>query len=370
MTTTVLQNNLEKSVAGISRIITQKQQLPILSNILLSASKGELTLGATNLNESIRLSLPAKVEDVGDITIPGKLFAEFIHLLPAKPVSLSTTNQLLHVACENAQADFAGIAAAEFPKLPQVEGDPLVKIPLKMLEEMVSLVSFAASKDESRFHLTGILVKIGGNMLELVATDGFRLSLAQKPFKSSLTDQTFLLPAKTLEEIIRLAKDFVGQGEDTIALHTLADQNQVLFHFGAIDFASRLIEGNFPDYQRVIPKESTTTISIAKDSLLNAVRLASVFSRDSMAVIKMDVGVDSVTLRSDAKEIGNDVVKIDAEVEGEGEEIAFNPRYLLDILQTLQVETIKIELSGPLNPAVFRKEPEEEYLHVIMPVRT
>lgn len=370
MEVTILQAHLEKAVLAISRIISQKVQLPILSNVLLTATSGELTLSATNLNESITLSVPAKVSQEGQLTVPGKLFAEFVHLLPQQPVTLTAKGQALHVVCENAQADFAGISAAEFPRLPVADSAQTASLPLALLEQVVSLISFAASKDESRPHLTGVLVTIEEETITFVATDGFRLSLVTKPFKGVKEKHTILLPAKTLEEVVRLAKDFSQTKDVAIALTLIPDQNQAIMRFGNIEFSSRIIEGKFPDYEKVIPQDTETTVTLGKDDLLQSVRLASVFSRDSMSVIKMAIGLDAVTLTSDAKEIGNDIVKVAAGIEGEPQETAFNPRFLLELLQNVPAPDVTIQMAGSLSAVVFKITGDDSFLHIIMPVRT
>lgn len=370
MNTTILKDHLEKSVSALSRIISQKAQLPILSNIVLEAKKGEVTLSATNLNESLKVTLPAKVEEEGAITVPGKMFTEFIHLLPQKPIVLTTKNQTLTVVCENVKADFNGISAQEFPTLPIFTTPELFTLPKQTLAAIVSHVTFAASKDEGRPVLTGALLKIADNTISLVATDGFRLSLAQESYKSGTSDQQILLPAKTLEELVKITQDFAKDKNDAVAVSLLQDQNQLVFRFGPIDFSCRLLEGQFPDYQKVIPSELHTKVAVDREDLLSAARLASVFSRDGLSVIKVDVTAEGLVLASDAKEIGNDVIRIPAEVEGEGGEIAFNPRFLLEFLQTMGSQTIQFEMSGPLSPALFRTDDAKDFLHVIMPVRT
>lgn len=369
MQTTILKDHLEKCVVSLSRIITQKAQLPILANILFEAKKGEITLSATNLSESITVTIPAKVEEEGTLSVPGRTFSEFVHLLPAKPLSISSKNQILVVECENVKADFNGISASEFPKLPQFT-EATIAVSKETLGRLVSQVSFAASKDEGRPVLTGALLRLRSGEVTLVATDGFRLSLAQSPFKGQSQEHEMLIPAKTLEEIVRITKDFSQKQDEEVAISLLKEQNQIVFRFGPIDFSTRLLEGQYPDWQRVIPSELTTKVTIDQKDFLNAVRLASVFSRDSLSVIKFDVTPDGIVLASDAKEIGNDVIRVAAEVEGDGGEIAFNPRFLLEFLQTIEADQVQFEMSGPLAPAVFRRDKDQDFLHVIMPVRT
>ncbi len=370
MEVTILQDKLEKSVASLSRIITQKAQLPILSNIFFSAKEGELVLATTNLNESIKITTPAKVTQEGQITVPGKLFAEFIHLLPNKPVLLSLRGQILHASCENIEADFSTIPATEYPNLPQFTEPSLFTLSVEVIKKLTMHVTFAASKDEGRPVLTGSLLKINDEGLLLVATDGFRLSLAKEKLNIGKSEQTLLIPAKALEEFVRLASDFLKEKEAMIQVAILPQQNQVITKFGNIEFSFRLLEGTFPDYEKVIPKETTTSVVADREDLLGAVRLTSVFSRDGLSVVKMNVTTDGVILSSDAKEIGSDVIKIDAQVEGEGGEIAFNPRFLLELLQSIDTKEINIAMSGPLSPAIFYKQPQDGFLHVIMPVRT
>jgi len=370
MRATVLQNHLEKSLSAITRIISAKAQLPILGNVLIVAKKGEITLTATNLNESITLTMPTKVEEEGQITVPGKLLAEFVHLLPNKPVEIMVKNQSIHVSCENAQAEFAGIAATEFPHVPTYSGTPTVNLSIPLLDTIVSHVGFAASRGESRPHLTGLFMKFGQSDIEVVATDGFRLSLLRLPFKTKTPPEPLLLPARTIEELARLAKDFSSTKDAEVALEVLAEQNQVIFQFGNITFSSRIIEGKFPDYQKVIPQEAETTAGVSRDELLNGVKLASVFSRDSLSVITLAAGIDNVMLTSDAKELGNDKVTVEATIDGDPQEVAFNPRFLLELLQNIPTEQVNVELSGALSPVVFKKDDGDDFLHVIMPVRT
>lgn len=366
MEVSCLQENLNKGLTITSRLITGKAQLPILGNILLATEEGRLRLSATNLEMGINLWLGAKVEKEGKITVPARIFTEFIASLPAEKVELSLSENILKVSCLSFEASFNTLSAAEFPAIPDSLAKPAILLPAEVFSAAVSCVAFAAAQDEGRPTLTGVKWIKGEKSLKMAATDGYRLSVKSLPLAGSLTED-LILPAKSLIEAARIAQD-AGEGEE-IKMGVTPESNQAIFAWENAVLATRLIEGQFPSFEKIIPPSFLTRLVLEKETLVKSVKIASLFARDSANVIKWKIEKGTLQISANSPQVGENVSTLEAKVEGEDNEIAFNSRYLLDFLQAVSADELIFEMTGPLNPGVFKPVGDDSYLHLIMPVR-
>ncbi|HUV72421.1 MAG TPA: DNA polymerase III subunit beta [Clostridia bacterium] len=365
----VLQENLNKGLNIASRSISTKAQLPILANVLLQTDNNRLRLSATNLETGITLWTGAKIEKEGEITIPAKIFSEVVSSLPAGKVDLEITGNSLNLSCEGYQASLNGISASEFPKLPGYSKEALFSLPAEKLLGAINQVAFAAATDEGRPVLTGVLFKISQKKLSLVATDGYRLSLKEIELSQPVKEEvSLLLPAKTLMEVSRLIGEEKGD-KGVVQMGFTKEQNQVVFVFPELELFSRVIEGEFPDYQKIIPQNLETKAILDKESFSRAVRLVSIFARDAANIVKLKVDKSSLELSANSPQVGENKNSLEAKVEGNGGEIAFNFRFLQGFLGAIPEGEVSLEMSGSLNPGIFRSQKEKEFIHIIMPVR-
>jgi len=382
MKVSILQENLDKGLSVVSKIVDNRANLPILANVLIKAEEGSLKLTTTNLNIGINIWLPAKKEKEGSFTVPAKELTDFVSTLPQQKIRLEKEKESLKVSSDSYNATFNGMGAAEFPKVLSIKSQPLTrkstargkKSIIKKFElnvnrflEMVEQTTFAAAQDETRPVLTGIRISTKGKNLQLVATDGYRLSLKKAKVKKSLDLPVLVVPANALSEIVRI----IGgkkEGEKLTAA-ILKDSGQIIFKYKNIEVVARLIEGEFPDFEKIIPEESENTALLEKDEFEKAVRASSIFARKSANIIKFKFEKDEVRLRANAPEIGKNEIKLACKYSGEEMEIAFNCRFLLDFLRSYEKEKFLLEISDPLKPGVFKEEKNSNYLHIIMPVR-
>lgn len=364
----VLQENLAKAVSFASRFTSSKAQLPVLGNILFSAKKTNLQVSSTNLEISTAISIGAQVKEEGELTIPGRVIAEIVTNLPSGPVNLESEKEQLTVTTSNFSSRVLGMNASDFPKIPQdIDKAAKFSLPKEEFLSGLSKVLFAASIDETRPTLTGILFIFEKETLSLIATDGFRLS--QNKIKAGKVGfkGRVILPKTGLSEISRLGGDV-----EEISFSFKDKESQAVFGVGNIVLATRIIEGDFPDYEKIIPKNPLYTISLDKEDLIRSVKLASVFARESANVVKLRLNDGSINISAESSQSGNQMTKVDAKVEGKPPddfEIAFNYRFLEDLLLAISGEEVKMEFSDKNAPGVFTDPKDFDFLHLIMPVR-
>jgi len=367
----ILQQDLISSLQSVSRSVGVKATLPVLGNILFEAEGNKLKLSATNLEVGVIKEVNAQVLDAGAITVPAKTLNEVISSLSGLEIEFFIEGELLKIEAGKFKADLNCIAASEFPAIPQSENEPGkgFDLPKGILIDSIPQISFAAAVDEGRPVLTGILTEIKDNKFEVVATDGFRL--AHKTFSDEkLQGINFkaLIPRKTLDELVRLINEEQGEFEN-ISLSTTENQNQVVFKIGSTLLSSRLIEGNFPSWEKIIPSQFVSNALINKDELIKGLKLASVFARNEANVIKMKVLALGIKLTSETKELGHQDAEVEAKVEGEELEIAFNSKYLLDAVSTCPGSEQRLYFSGQLSPTLVKPEKEEGLEYIVMPIR-
>jgi DNA polymerase-3 subunit beta len=395
-----LQENLAKGLSTVSRAVSTRSTLPVLGNILLEAKDNELRLAATNLEIGVSCWIGAKVEDEGAITVPARLLIEFVNSLPPEPIKmeLEVRTQTLHLSCARSEANMKGIDASEFPIIPMIGAGQQVAESTEQLEavrielapeglrKMIDQVIFAASTDESRPTLTGVEVSFRPDRLVMAATDGYRLSVRSVHLDTPFVKEniTVIVPSKSLGELARISAD--ADGERPVQVIVTQSRNQVLFQvwgkpeargsFHRVELVSQLIDARFPDYRAIIPKSHETRTIIDTAALLSAVRRAQLFARDNSNIVRVAVVPGNgekegqVRLTATSTQLGDNVTDLDAMVEGKDLEIAFNAKYLIDMLSQVDQPQIVLETTQSTRPGTLRPVGmgEDEFLHVVMPM--
>lgn len=367
---TCLQENLSKGLSTVAKAVPVKSSLPILSNVLLEAKDGRLKISATNLETAITTSVGASVDEEGAVTVPAKLLQEFVSHLSPDTVSGELKGSTLHLSTEHSKAKFNGMKAEDYPDLPEVaDSAPVLELDPKAFSAAVSVVAFSSAVDETRPILGGSLLDYRDGVLTVVSADGFRLSekILNLESKSELDEFSVVVPAKTLIEVARI----FSSSEEPIRLVLNNDENLALFEASGILIATRILDGEYPDYKKIIPEGSSVRAEFTSDDLNEAVRLANVFAKEVDSVIKMVFDPKGmIRLSSISKETGENESEIAAVVESEEVmEVSFNSQYLLDLLSNVKAEKFVFESEGSLSAGVIRPLEEEGYTHLIMPIR-
>lgn len=371
MTLELLQENLNAALTIASRIIASKPQLPILSHLLLEAEGGKLTLTSSNQEITTTIDVGAKITSSGKFTLPGRTLVEIVASLSAEKISLSLEGSVMALKAGGFKATINGSPAAEFPSLvPKDESKGAFwEMDKRTFTGLVERIVFSAASDEGRAVLTGVLFKSTGDNLEVAATDGFRLSVLNQKSSAKIPSD-LIIPAKTLLEVARIASEI--KEDDRIKIAVFGQSNQILFDLGAVKLYSALISGNFPDFAKIIPASSPIKLTLDADSLLRAVRLASVFARESANIVKLKIANSKLSISANAPQVGENESEVEAKIAGNNEDfsIAFNFHYLMDFLTAIGGSgEVTIEFSGPTAPGVFRSNSDPDFLHLIMPVR-
>jgi DNA polymerase-3 subunit beta len=373
MRVTCLQENLAKGLAIVGRAVATRSTLPVLGNILIQTDRSRLKLAATNLEIGINCWIGAKVEEEGATTVPARLLMDFVNSLPPEKIEMElvTRTQTLNLKCSRYEANIKGIDATEFPLIPTAEPDGDVRIDPELLRQVISQVTFSAATDETRPVLTGVLVKLEDNQITMAAADGFRLAVRTAELDRAVpVPIEVIIPARALVELGRIS----AEAEEPVQLTITEGRNQVLFHLPEADLVSQLIEGTFPDYKQIIPRSYATRTVVDTKAFLSAARIASFFARDAANIVRLqlepgtDLSPGALTVRATSAEVGDNVTQIDATVEGEPLEIAFNAKYLLDILSVIGAPQTVLETTTASSPGVFKPAGRDDYIHVIMPM--
>ncbi|TMC66001.1 MAG: DNA polymerase III subunit beta [Chloroflexi bacterium] len=370
MKLSVMQENLARGLSVVSRAVSTRSTLPVLANVLLRTEDAGLKLTATNLEIGITYWVPGKIDSDGATTVPAKLLTDYVNALQGgERVDLElTAGQTLHLRAGRFESHIKGIDADEFPAI-QTAGDrPTTRIAQNVLRQALEETAFAAASDEARPILTGVLARFEGDSLTLAAADNYRIAVKTIPILDPVPETSVVIPARALNELVRILSDI----EQPIDLVLAQARNQILFHLEGIDLVSRLIDGQFPNYQQVLPQSHTTRAVLDREELLRAVRPAALIAHESANIVKLQIdsnGHAGITVSANA-EVGDHVGQVEAAVEGDGTTIAFNARYLADVLTNVDAEQFALELNGPLSPGVFKPVGDDRYVHVVMPVRT
>ena len=376
MKLTCLPEKLNEGLATVGRVVAPRSTLPVLGNVLLATEGGQLKLAATNLELTVICWVGAKVEEEGAITLPARLLADYVGLLSAgEPLNLQLKAKKAHLSCGRFDANISGIDAEEFPAIPSVSGGISLKLPAPRLKEAIGQVVFAAAPDDSRPVLAGVLMTVSDGKLTMAAADGFRLAVRKLDLgDAEVPDISMIVPAKALTEV---ARGLPNDEEVEVEMAVTADQSQVLFRHRQAEIVSRLIEGQFPDFNRIIPRDSKTRVTLQTADFLRATKAAQVFARDNSMIVRLnlvpaeggDEAVGHVTVAATSAEIGDNTGDVDASVEGEAMQVAFNGRYLRDALEALDAQQAFLEVTGPASPGLIRPASGPNgYIQVIMPM--
>jgi DNA polymerase-3 subunit beta len=369
-----LQENLARGLNIVSRAVAPRTAtLPVLTHVLLATDNGRLKIAATNLELGVTCWIGAKVEDEGAITVPARTFNDLVALLPADRVDLELNirTQTLRVQAGKTDNNIKGIDAQEFPIIPTFNATAAAFVEPAVLKKLIAQVVFAAATDESRPTLTGVLAKFEGDTVTLAATDGFRLSVRSGKLKEAVAEpRTILIPARALAEVSRV----MGDQEEAVAISVTPSHGQVLFHMSNVDVVAQLIDQKFPDYEPIIPKKHDTRTVMNTADMLKACRQAGIFARDSLDTVRLTVkpgeelepGKVKVTARADAT--GDNESELEATVNGEGVEIGFNVKYLIEALAAIDTPQVALETTAPQRPGVIRAIGDEQFMHLIMPM--
>ena len=365
-----MQENLARGLGVVSRAVSNRSTLPVLANVLLKTEDGGLRLTTTNLEIGLVYWVPGKVETDGSTTVPARLLSDLVSSLPGgQRIDLETgAGETLHVSAGPFQSHVKGIDADEFPSIQPTGERPTTRIAQNVLKRALEETAFAAATDEARPILTGVLCRFEGDTVTLAAADNYRIAVKTIPILDPVPDTSIVIPARALNELARVLADV----DDPVEVVLAGGRNQVLFHLDGIDLVSRLIDGQFPNYQQIVPQSHTTRAVLDREELLRAVRPAALIAHESANIVKLQIGADGepgITVSASA-EVGDHVGQVEAAVEGDGTTIAFNARYLADVLTNVAAEQFALELNGPLSPGVFKPVGDDRYIHVVMPVRT
>ncbi len=359
----VTQENLNKALSVVSRVAAAKASLPILSNILIRTNKNRLTVTSTNLEIAVETTIGGKVEEEGSITVPARLMSDFVSSLPSDNIELSLDGNSLNIKTPQYTSLINGVSPEDFPTIPKVKSDTKHKMGAGELKEVLQQTVFAASGDEARQILTGVFVHSHNKKLYFVATDSYRL--AEKDIGKTNDDVSAVIPASSLQELLRILPD------DESDVEVVFDEGQVMFRFDDIELISRLVDGKYPDYRQLIPKESDSSFTISKKEFTNITKVSSLFARESAGSITVNVSEDDqeVSINSVASQVGENTSKAKAKIKGSGE-VTLNSRYLLDALNAFDGDSLTFSFSGKLNPCVLTSSQSKDYLHIVMPLRS
>ena len=374
MKITVMQEGLQKGLGQVARAVGTKTSLPVLGNILLATDGGRLKLAATNLEVGITCWVDCAIEEEGAVTVPARLLTDFVGNLPNDAVKLELDRRTLtlHVRAARSKATVKGIDAEDFPAIPTIEGDPTATIAPELLREMIAQVAFAAAADESRPVLAGVHLRFEGDRLTLSAADGFRMAVRSgELIRPAAEEVSIIVPARAMTELSRA----LGDAQDPVELTVTRGRNQLLVRTAGLEFLSRLIDGAFPDWRQIVPSGYNTRTVMDRDRFLSAAKLASYFARDNNDVVKLSIkpgdgeyAPGALTISANAAEVGDNTSDIDAAVEGPEGQIAFNVRYLSDVLAALKTPQVALEMQGSSSAGVIKPVGSGDSTHVIMPM--
>src|SRR5262245_4231096 len=358
-----MQENLARGLSVVSRAVSNRS-LPVLTNVLLKTEDGGLRLTAPNLEIGITYWVPGKIETDGATSVPARLLTDLVNSLPGgEPIQLELGDgETLHIQAGRFESHIKGIPAEDFPTVQTAGERPITRVEQKVLRQALDETAFAAASDEARPILTGVLARFEGDQLTLAAADK-RITVLDPVEETSV-----VIPARALHELARVLSDT----DEPVSIVLAHSRNQLLFHVEGVDLVTRLIDGQYPNYQSVLPASHATRAVLDREELLRAVRPAALIAHESANIVKLGVGLDGdpgITVSANA-EVGDHVGRVEAAVEGDGTTIAFNARFLADVLTNVDAAQFALELNGPLSPGVFKPVGDDRYVHVVMPLRT
>ena len=363
----ILVSNLLGKLSFLNHAISSKSQLPVLLNLLMETKDGKLRLSSTDLEIGVETYIPATIIEEGGVTVPARTFIELITSLSDTTVTMQASQNNLEVISKKTKSVFQTMPMSDFPKLYDERGELIAVMEDRDLRRDFSTVVFSASQDTTRPALSGVLVRREAGGFLLVATDGFRLSLQHYKLSDTKvsTQKSFIVPARVFRELLSIKEE-----KKDVEMYVAAGSNQILFQQGETILVGRLIEAEFPNFEKIIPSDFSLNVSFDREEMQKAVKICSIFARDSANIVKLHLKKDHITVSSNSPSVGENKVDVDAVLTGEENEIAFNVKYLLDLFSNLSENELVFEMIGPLNPGVFKIKGDASFLHLIMPIRT
>jgi DNA polymerase III subunit beta len=358
----VTQENLNRALGAVARVANMRNPLPVLANVLIKASNNRLSIAATNLDIAITQYVGAKITEEGSITVPARLMQDFVSSLPGGTIELSLDETRLHITTEQYNSVINGIVADDFPVMPTIEGGKTWQIDAAALKKGLQQVVFAASGDESRPVLTGVLLHTVAGSLYLAATDSYRL--AEKELGKNKAEISLLIPASAMQDLLRILGDADGEVSVT------HDEQQVLFRAGDTELVARLLEGKYPDYRKLIPQQFAVSSRIKRSDLVSVTKVSSLFARESAGsvTIEVDGKAQRLSIRAIASQLGENTATASGKITGSGS-ITLNSRYLLDALGVLSGDEVMFGFNGKLEPTLLQ-DASPDYAHIIMPLKS
>ena len=363
MNITVEKNIFQKSILTVSNAVSTKSTMPILANILLEAKSGQLRCAATDLEVGVECEIQATVNNEGGIAIPAKKISDIVRELPDAPVAISTENNIAKVTCEKTAFTLSGMPREDFPQIPLFPKTESFEISQSLLKDMIKKTMFAVSTEELRYALNGIFFQTKDKELRLVATDGRRLSMIKNEIDIKLKEKLgVIIPNKAIQELNLILGD---EGNISIA----CSANQIFFKTDNITLSSRLIDGQFPNYEQVIPSKCDKKVLLKTDRFLQSLRRVSILASEKSNSIKFSLEPNTITISANTPELGEARDEFDVDYSGEKLQVAYNGKYVMDVLKNLGSEDTQLELNQPLSPGVFRPAKDDNYTNVIMPIK-
>jgi DNA polymerase-3 subunit beta len=359
----VTQENLNRALSSVARVANSRGTLPILANVLIKTAKNRLSLSATNLDIAITHYIGAKVSEEGSITVPARLMQEFVSSLPQEIIDLKLDGNKLNVSTKQYKSVVNGVAADDFPVMPAIKDGNIWKVNANLFKKAMQQVVFAASSDETRPVLTGVLLQTKNKSLAMASTDSYRL--AEKKLGKITEDVDLLVPASAMQDLLRV----IGDEEGEIEIRN--DGQQAQFKVGEIELVTRQVDGKYPEYEKLIPESFTTNAILKRADLLNVTKVSSLFARESAGsvTIALDEETQTLSIRSIASQLGENTASAEAKIKGTGS-ITLNSRYLLDALNAFNGELIEFGFNGKLEPTLLSDPSIPDYKHIVMPLKS
>lgn len=367
-----LQENLSHGLGVVQRAVATRTTLPITQHVLVSTDGGRLKLSATNLEIAISTWVGAEVIEEGAITVPARLLTDFVNSLNRQTIEIKSTEAGVGIELKGNQvhATVNGNDANEFPPIPSIGEGVSTQVSPKALRDAIHSVVFAAASEDSRPVLTGVNVELSEDKLTLAAADGFRLAVTHCSLTEPVSEQlSVIVPSRTLSEVERLI-----EGDDPISIVITPQRSQILFKMKNTEVVSQLIQGTFPNYSQLIPESRDTRVVVSLSELQRATKTAAIFAKDGSGIVRLQVELagsgpsGKLVISSRAEEIGDNEGEIQAEIEGAPGRIAFNSRYLADVLNVIAQEKVALEITTSSSPGLIKASDDDNNIHVVMPM--
>lgn len=365
MKISVVQENLVKAVATVSRVVGSRASLPILGNILLKADKSSLSLSTTNLEIALTVTIGCKAEQTGTVCVPAKLLLETLQSLQSEKIMLSSDDSKLEIASAGAEVQIQAMSADEFPAIPTISSPQHLTLPRDIMVDALAEVVVAASLDESRPVLAGVFMQSKQDEIIFAATDSYRLAETRIPVGSK-GDTAIIFPLRTVQEVLRLA----GSSEASEVVLELG-KTEAKITINNVELVTRLIEGSFPNYSQIIPSQATSTLRVLRSELVQAARLAGIFARESAHTITLKASGSTLQLHAEAAQVGQNTSEVSLKLDGAEAAISLNVRFLIDALSVISTDEVELRLNDKLDPCVVVPvDKKSHYIHLIMPLRS